>query len=265
MKKAYPLATLLSLLSLNSALAGVQIIPVDPSPQPVHASLRIMRPEDEATVGRNPVTTTIRVRGYGLGDASDYPRSDELPLSRMGQALHVVVDNRPYFAYNGPAIDPFNQQGDYYEDNYQFSLKPNLEEGMHALRVFPCRSYGEGLKTLDCFDAIIFFVGDKKMDWSMSLRRPFLTYNEPGPGFTYTEEFPVLLDFYASNCELSSDGYRVRLTLDDSTTRVLPELRPYYIYGLEAGAHTVRLELIDVHNQPVPGAFNDVKRSFMVR
>lgn len=246
------------------AAETIQVIPMEPTPQPVNASVRIARPEEGEVLSSNPVHATIRVRGYGLGDASQFPRRNEIPDSKMGQTLHIIVDDQPYFPYNGPALDPFNTEGDYYQEMYSVPLK-GLKDGMHTLRVFACRSYGESLKTLECFDAVTFYMNNKKIDWSMSLRRPFLTYNEPSGYFTYQVGQPVFLDFYASNCEISSDGYKVKLTIDEHTHRMLTELRPYYIYGLKKGTHKIRLELVDAHDQLVPGAFNDITRSFSVK
>lgn len=242
---------------------GIQIVPVANTPQPVNAALRIVLPEDGQVIGKNPVWLTLRLRGYALGQDSDFPRKNELPDSKMGQTLHIIVDDKPYFPFNGPAMDPFDVEGDFYQANFRFSLKP-LAEGMHTVRVLTCRSYGESLKCPNCFDAVAFYVSDKKIDWAMSLRRPFLTYNEP-TGDKYKAGMPVLLDFYASNCELSSDGYKVKLSIDGKVERFLHDMRPYYIYGLSRGKHTFRLELVDAQGRIVPGAFNDVQRSFTIK
>ena len=50
-----------------------------------------------------------------------------------------------------------------------------------------------------------------------------------------TESQPVLLDFFISNCELTSDGYKVRLIVDGDAIRTLTSWQPYYIYGLKKG------------------------------
>jgi len=244
---------------------GIQIIPVQSTPQPINASIRIALPEDGQLLSKKPVVVTLRVRGFALGQDSNFPRENELPVSKMGQTVHVFVDDRPYFAYNGPAMDPFEVEGDFYQANYQFDVNSTLKEGMHTVRILPCRSYGESLKSVNCFDAIQFFLKDKKMDWAMSLRRPFLTFNEPSGNFPYRAGEPILLDFYVSNCELSSDGYKIKLTVDGRAERYLSEWIPYYILGLKPGKHQLRLELVDGEKQLVPGAFNDVERTFSVK
>jgi hypothetical protein len=73
-----------------------------------------------------------------------------------------------------------------------------------------------------------------------------------------------LLDFYLSNCDLSPDGYKVRLTVDGTMTRVISSWQPYYISGLKKGTHTIRLELIDEKNLLVPGIFNDNQRTITI-
>lgn len=247
------------------AYAEIQLVPVDPTPQPDCAFVRIQTPHDEKIVTAKNLWTSIRMRGYPLGYMSDFLRKNELPNSKLGQSIHIIVDDKPYFAYSGPSADPFIEQGDYFQEIYRIAVRFPLEDGMHTLRVFPARSYGEGLKTLECFDAITFYINEKKIDWAKSLRRPFLTYNEPSHHLTYVEGRPVLVDFYASNCELSKDGYKVRMTIDETHQRLLPELRPYFIYGLGKGNHTIRLELVDAKSEPVPGGYNDITRSFSVR
>ena len=136
---------------------------------------------------------------------------------------------------------------------------------MHTIRAFLCRSYGESLKGSKCFSAVYFFIKDKKIDRSMSLRTPYLTYNEPSEHVTYSVDVPVLLDFYIHNCELSKDGYKVKLSIDDEHIMDLDKWRPYYIYGLKKGKHIVRLQLLDAEGAEAPGVFNDVKQKIKVR
>jgi hypothetical protein len=72
----------------------------------------------------------------------------------------------------------------------------------------------------------------------------------------------VLLDFYITNCQLSKDGYKVRLTIDGSDQRILTNWVPYYLYGLSKGKHRIKLELLDEKNKVVPGAYATVERTF---
>jgi hypothetical protein len=92
-----------------------------------------------------------------------------------------------------------------------------------------------------------------------------LTYNEPSDNMPLTEGQPILLDFFISNCELTKDGYKVRLSIDGKGTRTLTSWQPYYIYGLKRGRHKVKLELLDPDDKVVPGTFNRVERTINVQ
>ena len=83
----------------------------------------------------------------------------EIANSKMGQTIHVVIDNEPYFAINGPSIQPFNEEGFYYNQSYKFEIPTKLKEGFHTIRIFPARSYGESLKGSKTFLSSYFFVG----------------------------------------------------------------------------------------------------------
>lgn len=249
--------------SVNPNDEQIRILPVAKTPEPETVVLAIALPEAGQTVGRNPVWVQFRIDGYALGAASSFDRADEVSVSDLGQTVHVVVDDRPYFPVNEPAIDPFNEDGYFYDMSFKFELPFRLSEGLHTLRVFPARSFGESLKGDKTFHAINFYIGSdggKEVD----LSRPFLTYNEPSDQLYLTASKPVLLDFCLTNCILSNDGYKVRLTVDGKIKRTLTSWQPYYIYGLTRGKHSIRLELLDGSNKLVPGPFNDVQRTIQL-
>jgi hypothetical protein len=257
------LALVILVVKGSSSGEQIRILAVDPTPEPKTVVATIQVPAQGA-VKSNPVWVQIRVDGYALGSDSQFDKASELVNSDLGQTIHVVVDNLPYFPINGPSIEPFNEDGWYYNQSFKFEL-PKLSEGLHTLRIFPARSYGESLKGERTFHDTYFFVGAKG-DTSQAglLEKPFLTYNEPSDQFYLVENKPVLLDFYLSNAELSPDGYKVKLTIDGQISRMLTSWQPYYIYGLKKGKHTMRLELLDSKNKLVAGSFNDTLRHFVV-
>jgi len=168
---------------------------------------------------------------------------------------------------NGPSIEPFNEDGWYYNQSYKFKIPYKLRPGLHTLRVFAVRSFGESLKGERSFYSMYFFVGgdkSQKNEQDGMLSQPYLTYNEPSGQVPLIEGKPILLDFYISNCELTPDGYKVRMSIDDTVQRILTSWSPYYIYGLNKGKHKIHLELLDERNLPVQGASNSVHRSFEV-
>jgi hypothetical protein len=64
---------------------------------------------------------------------------------------------------------------------------------------------------------------------------------------------------------LSTDGYKVVLSVDGKKERVITRWVPHYIYGLGKGSHTIHLQLIDPMNKPVPGVFNSVQREITLK
>jgi hypothetical protein len=238
---------------------------VKATPEPGTAILKVQVPKDGKVVGGNPVWIQTRLDGYTLGSNSQFDRASEVVNSNLGQTLHIVIDNEPYFAINGQAIDPFNEQGWYFDQFFKFEVPFKLSNGFHTIRVFLARSFGESLKGNKVFFASYFFVKDRTDTSELEvLDGPYLTYNEPSNLSQLEEDKPVLLDFYLSNVDLTQDGYKVRMTIDGKYERVLTTWQPYYIYGLTKGNHTVRLELIDSKGKLVSGPYNDTTRKIKV-
>jgi hypothetical protein len=241
----------------------IRLLPVKRTPEAEDTTVVISLPPPAAIVRSNPVWLQIRVEGYPIGASSQFDRQKELAVTKQGQTMHVVVDNLPYFAVSEPALDPFNEAGWYYETNYKFEIPANLSKGEHLVRVFLARSYGESLKGDMTFFASNFFIGERGPT-KFDMGKPYLTYNEPSNQLFLVEDSPILLDFFITNCELTKDGYKVRLTVDKIATRTLTEWQPYYIYGLTAGQHTVRLELLGPDGNLFKGPFNDVEQTITI-
>jgi len=246
------------------AMKNLQIIPVEPSVEPENVKIYIVLPEKGEMQKDNEVWAQLRLRGFPLGNITDLERASEIVNSELGQSIHVVIDNNPYFARVGPSLGPFDDEGNYYEAMYRFKIPYPLSQGQHFIRVFPARSYAESLKDKNCFAASYFFVQNKKINEEMDLSKPYITFSEPSGYLELTEKKPVLLDFYVTNCILSKNGYRVKVTIDDKAVRILTMWTPYYIYGLKKGKHTINLQLIGKDSKKVEGFFNDVTRNFNI-
>lgn len=246
--------------------SNIRTMPVARTPESNTIILAISVPKDGQVINRNPVWMQFRIDGYALeSSSSQFDRANEISVSTMGQTVHVVIDNMPYFAVNGPALDPLLEEGGFYYDmRYKFEIPFKLKDGMHTIRAFPARSFGESLKGSTAVTALTFYMGDKTSDAEIDLSQPYITYNEPSNQMFLEEGKPILLDFLVSNAELSSDGYKIRLTIDGKVNRVITSYQPFYIYGLKRGKHTIRLELIDEENKLVAGIFNDVQQTFTV-
>jgi hypothetical protein len=259
---AYLLTALAAKTPTPTEQSGIRTMPVARTPESNTIVLRIALPKDGEYVSPSS-WIQFRIDGYALGTSSQFERASEIVESKMGQTVHVVIDEDPYFEVNEPALDPYNEGGYYYDTSYKFQVPYQLSEGMHTVRIFPARSFGESLKGDKTFQAIKLYVNSDEND-DVDLAAPYITYNEPSNNMKLVEGKPILLDFYVSNTELSADGYKVRFSIDGKVNRILTSWQPYYIYGLKKGEHTVRLELLDETGAVVPGRFNNVSHKIRV-
>jgi len=252
---------------VETAKEEIRVMSVSPTPESNTVMLRLAIPKPGDVVKNGTTWTQFRIDGYALGaSSSQFARASELSNSTFGQTVRVIVDNESPFAIgNEYALNPFNEEGYFYTTSYKFKLPMKLKEGRHILRLFPARSFGESLKGDNTFQVVAFYIGENNSQGDqMDLNQPFLTFNEPGSDIELSANRPVLLDFLVTNCELSADGYKVRLAIDGVANRTITSYQPYYIYGLKPGKHTIRLELLN-GTAKVPGIFNDVERTIQVR
>lgn len=244
----------------------IRLVPVDPTPESDNTETRVVFPQTRDIQTRNPVDVQIRLEGYPLRTYTQFPRAREVAnYNEEGQSLHIVVDNYPYFARNEAIVDALDNALDYYDQMLEFDLPMDLSPGMHVLRIFPARSYGESLKSDGAFVARIFYVQQQSPKLDIDLSQPYLTANQPQGTYKYDAKKPILLDFYLTNVLLSKDGYKVRVTLDGKILRILSQWAPYYVYGLSRGDHKIKLELLNEQNRVVPGMFNTVERKFTLK
>lgn len=246
---------------------GVQVVPVEPTLDPFEVETRVLYPRKDEMKKSSPVKGQIRLQGFALGVDTEQPRMKEVWNDPEGQSLHIFIDNQPYIAVNEGFIEALDDVDDYFDQTADFEIPFKLQPGMHVIRTFPVRSYNESVKSARAFTASIFYFQETKENPQVDLTQPYLTYNEPQGEYDYNKKSnqPILLDFYLTNCDLSRDGYKVRLTIDNDNQRILTSWVPYYIYGLKPGMHRIRLELLDPKNAPVPGLFNDTQRTIVVK
>ena len=237
----------------------IRLVPVMPTPEPEFAKTLIVFPAEGEVKSKNPINIQVQEQGFPLGVNSDFLRAREIYNNKRGQSLHVIVDNHPYFVVYQELVDALDDNEIYFDQTLNFDVPFNLEPGMHVIRMFPVRSFNESLKGDGCYAARTFYFKTKKNNPEINLSIPYLTYNQP-QGRYPTSSQPILLDFYISNCELSKDGYKVKVTIDNEVIRYLTLWTPYYIYGLTKGSHKIQLELIDPQNKPVVGMYNNMQQ-----
>jgi hypothetical protein len=243
--------------------SGLQIVQVNPTPEPEEVELSIVYPPKGYMSDDMPIRFEARIDGFPVRTDSQFDRAKEIVVDPNGQSLHVIIDDKDYFEAYEALFDALDNHDLYYNEKVDFTPPFKLSPGKHYIRIFPTRSYGESLKGQGCFVAQVFYYKNKDDKIQMNLKKPFLTYNEPQG--TYPSNKPVLLDFYVSNCIMSRDGYKVRLTIDDKAKRTISTWSPYYIYGLSKGSHKIKLELLDPKNQVVPGIFNTVEKTIDIK
>ena len=264
---------LLSKILLTAALCGaviegehtgdVRVVPVEATPEPSEVELLIAYPKEDEVEEENPVRLQFRLEAYPLGFFSDFTRAREVRDSEAGQALHIIIDGKPPISVN-EAIDEISESEEINYDQTIITKVPyNLSKGMHVLRAFLVRSFDESLKGPKTFATSIFYVGHKDSSKTVDLSRPFLTYNQPQGTFNHKQ--PILLDFIVSNTQLSKDGYKVRLIIDGTDKRLLTEWNPHYIYGLNPGSHTIKIELLDPRGKVLPPLFDDLQQTIVVK
>jgi hypothetical protein len=224
----------------------------DAGPEYPNARLSFAAPEAGARVPEGEaVEVRFSVTGFDL--TAPTPGGEERGIARStrGQHLHLVVNDRPYEAI--------------YDLDEPFELE-DLPAGTHVLRAFPGRDWHEAVKTPGALAQRLVVVGEDEPalpaleEWG-----PTVIYSRPQGLYEGQEADSVLVDFYLSNVRLSSDGHRVRLTLNGEQVFEVTEWAPYLLLGLPEGEHTLRLELLDPHGVPVHAPFHPVERSFEVR
>lgn len=239
----------------------IRVVPMRRSPEPDEVATTIIYPREGEVKTDQPISVQMRLEGFPLGVDSELPRENEIYNDPKGQAVRITIDTHSYFSENEAFVDALDDYEEYYEEDLEFDIPLNLEPGMHIMRMFLIRSFNECLKCEKCFAVRTFYVGSKTPTLDVDLKKPYITYNEPQGKYHYDPSTPLLLDFYITNCQLSKDGYKVRLTVDGSDKRILTNWVPYYIYDLKKGNHTIKLELIDPENNLVPGLFNCAERT----
>lgn len=245
----------------------------------------ITAPADGATVE----SSTVRVQLAVGGDLKGYkPGMD--PETKMGNHIHVILDNQAYEAY--------------YNIEQEFELR-NVPDGEHTLRVFASRPWHESYKNEGAFDVVEFTVknGGANLDLpattnsgqqmsntnantnavpkptpegkdmpastggAIDVKKPLLTYSRPKGEYKAADADPIMIDFWLANAKLVGDGgeYRVRYSVNGGEPKMIEKWAPLWLSGWTAGKHTIKLELIDKDGNVVDnGGYNSTSREITV-
>jgi hypothetical protein len=85
-------------------------------------------------------------------------------------------------------------------------------------------------------------------------------YSRPKGEYKGLDTERVILDFYLVNTDLSSDGNKVRATINGEQF-LIDKWAPYFMEGLPMGESTIKLELVDHTGNIIDGPFNSVERT----
>lgn len=246
-------------------------------------TLAIVQPAANSTVS----SSTVKVKLNISGDLKGYkPHMD--PETKMGNHIHVILDNQPYEAY--------------YNLDQEFELR-NVTDGEHTLRVFPSRPWHESYKNDGAFQMVKFTVrnggGDpskptttangntmanansnanaaptpegKDMQSStagaVDPTKPLLTYSRPKGEYRGPDAESIMIDFWLANAKLTGDGgeYRVRYSVDGGEAKYIEKWEPIWLSGWGSGTKSVKLELVDKAGTVVDnGGYNSTTRQITV-
>lgn len=282
--------------SANSNTAATQNLSEVPRPQKLademktrgeqdnaSPTLSFVEPKDGATVN----SSTVKVKLNLSGELKGYKPMMDME-TKMGNHIHVILDNQPYEAY--------------YNLGQEFELR-NVTDGEHTLRVFPSRPWHESYKNTGAFQMIKFTVKNGGADatkptttnanqtmanansattpqptpegkdmpasigGAVDKTKPLLTYSRPKGEYKGADADAIMIDFWLTNAKLSGDGgeYKVRYSIDGGEPKMIEKWEPIWLTGWANGKHSVKLELLDKAGNVVDnGGYNSTTREITV-
>jgi len=226
---------------------GIRLTPFDDSPKYPEAQMRLKTPANGSTAPSGAVAFDYDLTNFVLTKMSSGMTGNEMAVSEKGQHIHNIVDNQPYTAH------------------YTTEFTKNIADGQHVVLSFLSRSYHESLKHRGAYDLRVVNVGTAPVTpLNADLSAPHMFYSRPKDTYSGNDTKKVMLDFYLVNTTLSSEGNKVRATINGSEF-MLSEWLPYTMEGLPMGQNTVKLELVDSNGTVIPGPFNSVTRTFTLQ
>jgi hypothetical protein len=245
------LGTTETLSNMSDAMSADASAVVEPPPLPPVAVVPAARTEIPANLHPRVRITAPRANATVTGDALDVVLAvQDWPAPEDRRHIHLILDNGPYIRIDNPR-QPHHLTG--------------LTPGTHTLRAFPGWGTHESVKTDGAFAMVTFNVGRRSNENNPAPRQPLLTYSRPKGDYNGADANRILLDFYLTNVPtLSATGFRVRYTIDGTTTGELTNWVPHFIENLPDGAHTIALDLLAANGQLAPGPFNHAERSINV-
>ena len=222
----------------NNSSKKITISKVIGSPQFSEARLSL---SDSIFNDNTNYSFSFNVDKYSLGEQTRKDFEYELANSDKGQHIHLIINNGPYYA------------------KYSNKFNQKLEKENNVILAFLSRSYHESIKNPNAY----FFTKTGKNN-EIDLNGEFLFYSRPKGTYEGEAAKKLLLDFYLINTGLSSDGNKVKATIND-TEFLIDEWVSYYIEGLPKGEVMIKLELIDSEGNLIESSFNPSTRKIILK
>jgi len=217
------------------------------SPAYADAELVLQSPSNLNIANGGGVDFVFDVKNYELGAQTEGPNAVRLANSGKGQHIHFILNNQPYSAHYEPT---FNKE---------------VPDGVHHLVAFLSRSYHESVKNENSVVVKKLEVGENPSDAvGLDMDAPTLIYSRPKGEYSGKDTENLLLDFFVLNTTLSPDGNKVKATVN-GTEFMITEWAPHILNGLPMGEVTIQLELVDAAGNLIPGPFNQVTRTVMLK
>jgi len=222
----------------SKSVKKITISKVEGSPSFDEAKLSL---SDSITKREDSYSFSFNVDEYKLGDQTSKKFNYNLANSDKGQHIHLIINNGPYFA------------------KYSNNFDQKLEEENSVILAFLSRSYHESVKNPNAY-----FLTKIGKNNKIDLDNQLLFYSRPKGTYEGEATKKLLLDFYLINTKISSEGNKVRATIED-TEFLIDEWAPYYIEGLPMGEVSIKLELIDSNGDLIKTPFNPSIRKVVLK
>lgn len=213
----------------------------------------------------------IQLRSFPIG-SNTYSEALEIERVRSnpdGNTVLVLINGKNRANLTALSCNPLMEEFRYFNRDCSLSLTYQLVENIpdifvvHAIAI---NSYNESIKMKRAMDMRTLRSGmfcEPDTALQKALHEPYILYNQPQGVFDRGEN--ILLDFYLVNGELSENGNKVELYIDDKKVASLVSWVPYEIVNLPPGNHNIKLILISPSSKPYPSPFPPQEATIYVR